>query len=222
MDGYWQLLKMKINHDSTSSAEPNPMDKLLTKLSEQQAVINKQHETLRTSEVLTVAYTGTAEYVSASSSVPIRPATETFNNSTAPTTNPPNVSGEETATPSAEEVLRLKAELEAAKGKIARMDQELVQSRITKHTLDQAMGIASEADFPLNLQSEERLNHLPQSLNTTIHSHFQRDGSWATQEDARSDTSDALSAGDFNRAREIWANRVKPVFNGLPAAVLAF
>jgi hypothetical protein len=209
---------MEINHDSTSSTEPNPMDKLLTKHSEQQAV-SKQHEVLRTSEDLTVAYTGTAEYVSASSSVPITPTTETFNNSTAPPTNPPNVPREETATPSAEEVLRLKAELEAAKGKIARMDQELIQSRITKHTLDQAMGSASEADFPLNPQFEGRLNHLPQSLNTTTRSHFQRDGSWATQEDARSDTSDALSAGDFNRAREIWGNRVKP---GLPAAVPAF
>lgn len=189
------------------------MDKLLAKLSEQQAVINKQHEALRTSEDLKVAYTRTAEYISASSSVPITPVTETFNNSAAPTTNPPSVSGEETATPSAEEVLRLKAELEAAKGKIARMDQELVQSRITKHTLDQAIGNASEADFLLNLQSEGRLNHLP---------HFQRDGSWATQEDARSDTSDALSAGDFNRAREIWGNSVKPVINGLPVAVPAF
>lgn len=198
------------------------MDKLLAKLSEQQAVINKQHEALRTSEDLTVAYTRTAEYVSASSSVLITPAMETFNNSTAPATNPQSVSGEETATPSDEEVLRLKAELEAAKGKIARMDQELAQSRITKHTLDQAIGNASEADFPLNLQSEERLNHLPQSLNTTIRPHFQRDGSRATQEDARSDTSDALSAGGFNRARAIWGNGVKPAFKGLPAAVPAF
>jgi len=213
---------MKINHDSTTSTEANPMDELLAKLSEQQAVINKQHEALRTSESHKVAYTRTAEYVSAGSSIPITPATETFNNSTAPTTNPPSISGEETATPSAEEVLRLKAELEAAKGKIARMDQELAQSRIAEHTLDQAIGNASETDFPFNLQPEERLNHLSQSLNTTLRPHIQRDSSWATQEDARSDTSDALSAGGFNRAREIWGNGVKPVFNGLPAAVPAF
>ncbi|KAL5326117.1 hypothetical protein ACEPPN_007255 [Leptodophora sp. 'Broadleaf-Isolate-01'] len=198
--------KMKINHDSSSSSKVNPMDKLLAKLSEQQATINKQNEALKSTED-TVRYR-TVEYVSATSSVPITPATDSYNFSTAPTTNPPSISGDDTPAQSASELAVLKAELEAAKGKIARMDQELAQTRITKHTLDQVVGNASEADYPMHTPSEERLNHLP----PLARPQFTRDNSWATQDDARSDTSDALSASGFNRARAIWNNGGKPNF----------
>jgi len=206
---------MKMNHESSSSSnEANPMDKLLAKLSEQQAVINKQHEALKSSED-TTAYVRTVEYIAtASSSIPITPAPESFNNSTAPTTSPPSIAGDDNPTQSVNEVARLKAELEAAKGRIARMDQELAQTRITKHTLDQAIGNVSEVDFPLNHQSDERLNHLPPNLRPQI----QRDNSWAGQDDSRSDTSDALSASGFNRARAIWGNTGKPAFPGVQGA----
>jgi hypothetical protein len=202
-----------MNHEPSSSTDTNPMDKLLAKLSEQQAVINKQHEALKSSE--DTSYVRTAEYVAtASSSVQITSVPESFNNSTAPTTSPPSVAGDDNSTQSVDEVARLKAELEAARGKIARMDQELAQTRITKHTLDQAIGNSSEADYPLNHQVDERLNHLP----PTIRPQVQRDNSWAGQEDARSDTSDALSASGFNRARAIWGNAGKPAFPGAQGA----
>jgi len=201
-----------MNHEPSSSTEVNPMDKLLAKLSEQQAVINKQHEALKSSED-TTAYNRTAEYISpASSSVPIAPAPESFNNSTAP--SPPSVASNDNSAQNVDEVARLKAELEAAKGKIARMDQELAQTRITKHTLDQVVGNASEADYPLNHQSEDRLNQLPPNIRPQI----QRDNSWAGQDDSRSDTSDALSASGFNRARAIWGNAGKPAFVGVQGA----
>jgi hypothetical protein len=94
---------MKMNHDtgSTSSNEAgqNPMDKLLAKLSEQTAALNKQQDALKSSE--DIAYARTAEYVSASA----------------------------TGSTADSELLRLKMELEAAKGKIARQEQELAQSR---------------------------------------------------------------------------------------------
>ena len=45
------------------------------------------------------------------------------------------------------EMVRLKKELETAQTQIARMDQELSQSRITKHTLEQAMGSQFDSDF---------------------------------------------------------------------------
>lgn len=196
--------KVKMNHEP-SSTDTNPMDKLLAKLSEQQAVINKQHEALKSSE--DASYVRTAEYIAtASSSVQITPVPESFNNNTAPTTSPPSVAGDDNPTQSVDEVARLKAELEAARGKIARMDQELAQTRITKHTLDQAIGNSSEADYPLN--------HLPPTMRPQI----QRDNSWAGQEDARSDTSDALSASGFNRARAIWGNVGKPAFPGAQGA----
>jgi hypothetical protein len=204
---------MKINHDPSSSNEVNPMDKLLAKLSEQQAVINKQHEALKSSE--DTSYARTADYIAtASNSAPIAPAPESFNNSTAPTTNPPSVTGDDSSTQSVDEVARLKAELEAARGRIARMDQELAQTRITKHTLDQAIGNSSEADYPLNHQVDDRLNHLPPTLRPQV----QRDNSWTGQDDSRSDTSDALSASGFNRARAIWGNAGKPAFPGAQGA----
>jgi hypothetical protein len=210
---------MKMSHDTSSSAgEPNPVDMLLAKLNEQQVLINKQHDALRSNDDTTAAYTRTAEYVAASSiSVPITPATESFNPSTAPTTSPPSVAGDDTTTPSAEEVLRLKAELEFARAKMARMDQELAQSRITKHTIDQCN--ASEADFSLNSQQDDRFNQFPPNLRPQV----QRDHSWAAQDDARSDTSDALSASGFTRARGIWGHGGgRPAFGGIPGAIPVF
>ncbi|KAE8449767.1 hypothetical protein EG329_007542 [Mollisiaceae sp. DMI_Dod_QoI] len=210
--------KMKFEHESSIAPEVNPMDKLLAKLSEQQALLATQREALKSSED-NIALARTLEYVNnASSSVPITPANDSHNVSnapTAPTTSPPSIGGEDVATPSAEEVARLKVELELAKGKIARMDEELAQTRITKHTIDQAIGGASEADFPLNSQPDDRLNHLP----PVVRPQLQRDNSWAAQEDARSDTSDALSATGFNRARAIWNAGGKPTFPAMQGAM---
>ncbi|RDW88099.1 pumilio-family RNA binding repeat protein-like protein [Coleophoma cylindrospora] len=207
--------KVKTNHDM---AEFDPMDKLLAKLSEQQAILQKQQNALKEDNG---AYDRTLQYVStASSSVPITPATDTFIGSTAPTTTSGSNDGDSTQGPSADEVLRLKLELEAAKGKIAQMDQELAQNRITKHTIDQVIGTASEADFALLNQPMEfgdnRVNNNQQGFGGS-RPQLGRDNSWAAQDDARSDASDALSAGGFNRARAIWARDGKQPFNGMPA-----
>lgn len=202
---------MKTSHETTPSSELNPMDKLLAKLSEQSAAINKQHEALKNSED-NLAYSRTMEFVSSSSSLPITSATETKNTSTAPSTGPASVTGEETTNVGDDEVLRLKLELEAAKNKLARMDQELAQTRIRKHTIDQAMGSSiSEADYALNVDDNGLNPNLPQH---TLRPHIQRDNSWAAQDDSRSDTSDALSANEFNRSRAIWGNGGRPAFNG--------
>jgi hypothetical protein len=218
---------MKINHDSAPASEISPMDKLLAKLSEQTAAISKQHEALKSSEDST-AYTRTVEYISSSSSavpistLPITPVTETHNNSVAPSTRAASIVGD-SGSEGGEEVLRLKLELEAAKVRMARMDQELAQSRITKHTIDQAMGPVSEADFSMSSEmSNAHLNRIQQSLNAGPRPQMQRDNSWAAQDDARSDTSDALSAGGLNRSRNIWGNNSKPGYTGFAGAVPAF
>jgi hypothetical protein len=210
---------MKMNHESASSSSnegSNPMDKLLAKLSEQSAALTKQQEALKSADDC-IAYSRTVEYVSAgNNSVPITaamitPAMESLNNGTAPTTNTASLAGEDTPQPSAEEVLRLKLELEAAKGKIARMDQELAQTRITKHTIDQAIGTPSELDFPMSRQADAAsFNHLQQNLNANGRPQSQRDNSWAAQEDSRSEASDTLSASGFNHTRAIWGNGGKP------------
>lgn len=189
------------------------MDKLLAKLSEQQDALSKQRELLKSTEEHT-AYTRTAEYVAnTANSAVTTPALDSFNVSTAPTAGTPSPAGDVSTQMSAEEVLRLKLELEAAKGKIARMDQELAQSRITKHTLDQVIGTPSELDYPAGQQTEDsdlRLSNFQQGLKPNIRSQNNRELSWATADDSRSDTSDALSAGGFNRTRAIWGNVPKP------------
>lgn len=195
------------------------MDKLLAKLSEQQDALSKQRELLKSSEEQD-ACSRTAEYVSgANNSALTAPAMDTLNSNTAPTAELSNPTAHHDAVPpSAEEVLRLKLELEAAKGKLARMDQELAQSRITKHTLDQVIGTPSELDFPVGQQVEDgdiRDNSLQLGHKFNARSQGNRDLSWAAGDDSRSDTSDALSASGFNRARAIWGNGPKPSF---PAA----
>lgn len=204
---------MKLDHESSAADEPNPMDKLLAKLSEQEAVMNTQREALKGGGDIALART--LEYINnSSSSVPITPANESVSVSTAPTaptTSPPSIAGEGTST-APEDVASLKAALELAKGKIARMDAELAQTRITKHTIDQAIGGASEADFPLNTQAlADRLHQLP----PVVRPQAQRDNSWAAPEDGHSDTSDALSATGFNRARAAWNSGAKPAFQGM-------
>lgn len=98
-------------------------------------------------------------------------------------------------------------ELEKAQGKIARMEQEATQSRITKHTVNQVIGNPSDVDYPFTPLSDDP------ECPPTIRPQIQRDNSWAAPDDSRSDTSDALSAGGFNRARAIWANSSRPTFN---------
>ena len=213
---------MKISHDTLSTPDDdctNPMDKLLAKLSEQQDALSKQCELLKSSEEQ-AAYSHTAEYVSGpSNSALTATGLDNLNSSTASAAEASGlVVHDEAAPPSADEVLRLKLELEAAKGKLARMDQELAQSRITKHTLDQVIGTPSELDFPVGQQVEDgdlRVNSIQQGPKFNARSQANRDLSWAAGDDSRSDTSDVLSAGGFNRARAIWGNGPKPSF---PAA----
>lgn len=192
------------------------MDKLLAKLSEQQAILNKQHDAMKTTEDIT--YSRTFDYVAtAGSSKPATPAPEVCHDGTAATLHASVVNGEQQIT-GAEDLHRLRAELDAAKSKIALMDRELAQSRITKHTMDQAIGNNSDTDFQLPLEnptSLEEHTNMQSSLGPAYRPGLMRNHSWQTQDDARSDTSEALSAGGFNRARAIWNN--KPAFGSFPA-----
>jgi hypothetical protein len=127
------------------------------------------------------------------------------------------------------EVLRLKQELMAAQTKIARMDQELSQTRIAKHTMDQILGPASEAESNANgeiielpakaepgsvLPSSQALAGRPNSWDMldapASRTQLGRGGTWAMVDDAQSDSSEALSAGGFHRGKGIWSNSNKP------------
>ncbi|KFX90386.1 hypothetical protein O988_08221 [Pseudogymnoascus sp. VKM F-3808] len=204
--------KAKMNHDHTSFIELNPMDRLLAKLSEQQATINKQHEVLQTGDDAHRTHVSSvAEYAanSATSPLSVTPATNSAEGTVSgnSTDTVDTVEEKDTPQPNKDEVLRLKIELEKAKGKIARMDQELTQTRITKHTIEQAIGSNSEADFPMD------------QINASGRSVYLPDATWTGQDDNHSDNSDALSAGGFNRAGAIWGNSGRAPFTNFQAGM---
>jgi hypothetical protein len=207
---------MKTTHDMSALGDINPMDRLLAKLSEQQAVLNKQNEAL---DIVTedIAYKRTVEYVASTANQTIPLATTPLSTTPleVPSSTPTSTQGDDApAQPANDEVLRLKLELEKAQGKIAHLDQELNQTRIAKHTIEQVIGSASEADFPLfqsNDITDHRLSNFQNALNGPVgmRPQLMSDDSWDGREDTRSEHSEALSAGGFNRANAIWANANK-------------
>jgi hypothetical protein len=193
------------------------MDKLLAKLSEQQAAINKQRETLKSDdEITSIAYSRTMEYITSTNNVGAGEGNEELELA-ASVSSHPSSSIDPEARPKIQtgedEVALLKRELEQSKAKMAAMDQELTQSRITKHTVEHVLGGTSEADFGLGLgithPPEIIDRRLGQTLNASLRpTSASRDRSW-DQIDSRSDTSETLSAGGFNRARALWSSNVR-------------
>ena len=190
------------------------MDTLLAKLSEQQALLEKQKITVSSTENTTSPH---SKDDSVSDTAPVSPVTNT--GGATPDTDEDN--GGKTAELDPSEVLRLKKELDAAKDKIARQEQELSQTRVIKHTLDQAIGSAAEpepASKPCG--TDRNINNINDAFNTQTRLNGGRQDLWGLQDDTRSDVSDAQSASTFNRARDIWSATTNPGFSlGLPANV---
>ena len=190
------------------------MEDLLAKLSEQQALLEKQKNALIPTDI-TASYTDHDE--SNSDSVPLTPATDSFNDT--PATE--DSDGEKTIKLDPAEMLRLKKELDAAKNKIARQEQELSQTRIIKHTFDQAKGpsIAS-ITAPKSETLDRTFSNAHDAYIGSTRAHGLRQESYGPHDDARSDISDAISAGAFNRAQNIWSSASGPGYNvGLPNLV---
>lgn len=110
------------------------------------------------------------------------------------------------------ELLRLKKELLAANSKIAMQEQELAQNRVIKHTLDQALGPPSEADFGGRDITEQTICNLQNAFNASNPPFGQFQDTWNAQDDSQSDISDALSAGAYNRGRVLWNQNGQPSF----------
>jgi hypothetical protein len=113
-------------------ARNSHLDELLAKLNEQQVLLSKQSTALH-------AQRGGETSPDSSGSGAL----------TNPFANTPRTGSQFNDVSQADlaEMMRLKKELESAQTQIARMDQELSQSRITKHTLEQAMGSQFDSDF---------------------------------------------------------------------------
>ncbi|KAH0558557.1 hypothetical protein GP486_004784, partial [Trichoglossum hirsutum] len=215
----------KFDHSLSTNNHENGhphVEELLSKLAEQQQVIEKQQH------ALTGDQTGPIIKLHLSSDSGTDASGHDSDSSHSAVYSNPDRSPID-AQAEMGEVLRLKQELMAAQTKIARMDQELSQTRIAKHTMDQILGPASEAESNANgeivelptkaepesvLPPSQALTSRPNSwdmLDTPAsRTQLGRGGTWAMVDDAQSDSSEALSAGGFHRGKGIWSNSNKP------------
>ncbi len=193
---------MKVEHPAAApqdEMQPGSMDSLLAKLSEQQALLAKQKTALPTKG----DDESHAKEGSSASSTLLTPASESFSY-----TNTANTARDEDdkLRIEASEMARLKKELDDAKDQIARQRQELDQTRVIKHTFDQAMGPPSEAALSPGTDVTDPTNTFMTS-NRPLSS---VQGHWRN-EDARSDGSDVV--GPFNTIPNAWSSSSRPSFN---------
>lgn len=193
--------KMKVEHSAAApedEMEPGSMDSLLAKLSEQQALLAKQKTILPKGDDESQAKEG-----SSASSTLLTPASESFSYA-----NTANIAKDQDDTLRIEgsEMARLKKELDEAKDQIARQKQELDQTRVIKHTFDQAMGPPSEVALSPRTDITDPTNAFLTSNRPlgTVQGHWRN-------EDARSDGSDVV--GPFNAVPNAWSGSSRPSFN---------
>lgn len=105
-----------------------------------------------------------------------------------------------------DEVARLKNELAAAKTQIARMDEELCQSRITKHTIDQALEPLNESVLVRRSElNNQAMEDLQASFNTLSRPSSAKEDLW-NQEGHQMDEDDIRVGKLGNKASAIWAS----------------
>ncbi|OKL57379.1 hypothetical protein UA08_07694 [Talaromyces atroroseus] len=103
----------------------------------------------------------------------------------------------------ATEMLRLKRELMAANSRIAQQEQELAETRVIKHTIDQALGTPSEAEFVDREMAQHNVRDLQTVFNASSKNPNQDNDHWL-QEDVNSDISDSYSTGAYSANRSLW------------------
>ena len=178
------------------------MSDLLAKLSAQQALLAKQKEALSSTDNNQF---DAERDESIAGSVPLTPATDDFINT--PTTEASV--DEKTVRLDPAEMLRLKKELDAAKDKIARQEQELSQTRTTKQNLEQGPGKVDTI--------EHTIGNLQDSFNASNRTFGAHRGSFGPQDDTRADVSNTPSAGVHNRTQNIWSMTGNGFNNGVSA-----
>ena len=171
----------------TPGVKSSPSKEILAKLSEQQTLLDKQKHLLVNTNA-NPSRPLQMETFAASGMSPLTPAAAT-----------------EATTSDSAELLRLKQELLAANSRIAVQEQELAQTRVMNHTLDQALGSPSEVDFNGRDVSEQTISNLQDAFNGSNGTFNQLHDAWNGQEDSHSDMSDTLSTGTYGRARGFWA-----------------
>ncbi|EED15109.1 Pumilio-family RNA binding repeat domain protein [Talaromyces stipitatus ATCC 10500] len=120
----------------------------------------------------------------------------------------------------ADEMLRLQRELIAANSRIAQQEQELAETRVIKHTLDQALGPPSEAEFVDRETSQQNVRDVQAVFHTSAKGFNQEHDPWM-QEDATSEMSESFSAGAYNANRHLWGFPSQTAF-GIQGAEKAY
>lgn len=155
------------------------------------------------------------EPTSSPSSLPITPATETFAG-TLPTTRSASATPNEASDIDSVEVQRLRLQLAQAQNRISHLEAE---NRLVKQDggrVTPSLSHLSEAPLcHTESPTAPRVHGIP-NFPAPVKAPFPRDNAWTNQDDCCSDTSDALSAGGFNRARTIWGNTKAGLQNPFP------
>ncbi|KAI9689336.1 MAG: hypothetical protein M1822_009987 [Bathelium mastoideum] len=185
------------------SLDKPSMKEILTHLSQQSETGGKQQRELKTSESEVSPVSLHCFNTSPVESVEANPDGATF--ATTPKTEAAS-SGSARASDD-EEVRRLREELNAAHSKLAKMDEELAQTRITKHTLEQAMGASPDLSLPMRIPSRDTLESgLREPLSESARANLARTEHWmAQQEDAQSDVTDPLGAAGVPFSNHLWS-----------------
>ena len=179
------------------------MNTLLAKLSEQQALLEQQKNALASNGT---ACPNHSKEDAVSDPLPVTSNTEGFNGAV-----DKGSENDETVRIETHEMERLKKELDVAKDRIARQEQELSQTRIIKHAFN-------------NVKNGTHVTNTidPDSVDRTIAS--MQDAFSATRpvfpqgnhEDSRSDASEQLSVGAIpSRGGNIWTNSHPSNYNSV-------
>ena len=191
------------------------MDTLLAKLSEQQVLLAKQKNALSSAED---KHNAQALETPISGSIPLTPATDSFQG----TPNTEDEDADKNARLEADEMLRLKKELDAANSKIALQEQELSQTRLVTNDSIASMGPPVNTNVTTKSDNIARSVANPQS-NLSVRPVARRQDTWNNQSslaDTQSDGPDHMSTGNFNRVQNIWSTSGATGFNfGLPTPV---
>lgn len=193
--------KMKVEHSAAApqdEMQPGSMDSLLAKLSEQQTVLAKKTTLPTKGDEESHAKEG-----SSASSTLLTPASESF--SCTNTADTAKDEDQDKLRIEASEMARLKKELDDAKNQIARQKQELDQTRVIKHTFDQAIGPPSEVAISPRTDVTDPNTFMTSSRPLgVVQAHWRN-------EDARSDGSDVV--GPFSAVTNVWSGPSRPSFN---------
>lgn len=196
--------KPAVSSANSEAVRPKAVNNILASLNDQ---LKKQQEDLES------GLASTKEVNGSSDSDLFTPASETFSMISAGPSSQPDMSRAEV-----EEMIRLKEELASAKSIITRQDQELTETRNLKHTIDQAMGPPSDAEFGHRDPTDPASGTIQGNIDASARPFNARQDPWLPTAETRSDYSDTYSNVGHNRGRGVWNNQPQqqPVFaNGL-------